>query len=104
MSWPVLSGRSIAFGRGHALDPRAKRSVLDDSRSEPVWAQDSTLASDADEPAEAAPDRALAYSAIAQLRQRDFGLLTADEADAIQAAMFAIACRLPYAAQPQAAA
>ncbi len=77
------------------LDPRAKRSVLEDLRSEPVWAQDSTLASNADEPAEAATNRALAYSPVAQLRKRDFGLLTADEADAIQDAMFAIAQRLP---------
>ena len=77
------------------LDPRAKRGLLEDLRSEPVWAQDSGFGSSADAPAEDAPDRAMSYSAAAQLRQRDFGLLTADEAASIQAAMFTIAQRLP---------
>lgn len=82
------------WGRA-VLDPRAKRSLIDDLRSEPVWAQESALAAEADERTEAAPDRALAYSPAARLRKRDFGLLTEDEADAIQEAMVAIAQRLP---------
>ena len=77
------------------LDPGAKRSLLADLRAEPVWAQDSAFAGNADEPAEAAPDRALAYSATAQLRKRDFGLLTAGEAAAIQNTIYTIAQRLP---------
>ena len=77
------------------LDPWAKRSLLDDLRSEPVWTQDSDVASDTGEPDEEAPDRALAYSPAAQLRKRDFGLLTPGEAAAMEDAMFAIARRLP---------
>ncbi len=77
------------------LDPRAKRSVREDLRYEPVWGRDSTPAAEADAPAEEAPQRALAYSARAQLRKRDFGVLTRGEAAAIQAAVYAIAQRLP---------
>jgi uncharacterized protein len=83
------------FWAGAVLDPGAKRSLLAELRAEPVWAQDSAFAGNAEEPAEAAPDRALAYSATAQLRKRDFGLLTADEAATIQDAIYTIAQRLP---------
>ena len=69
--------------------------MLEDLRYEPIWARDSASAGEASERGEAAPDRALAYSAAAQLRKRDFGLLTDEESAAIQAAMFAIAARLP---------
>lgn len=77
------------------LDPRAKRSLLEDLRYEPVWARDSASAAEAGEQGEAAPDRALAYSAAVQLRKRDFGTLTDEESAAIGAAMVAIAARLP---------
>jgi len=77
------------------LDPRAKRSMLEVLRHEPVWVRDSASAAEAGEQGEAAPDRALAYSAAVQLRKRDFGLLTDEESAAIRDAMVAIAERLP---------
>src|SRR4051812_45811035 len=83
------------FWSNTVLDPRAKRGMLEDLRREPIWALDSFQVSDAAELAEDAPDRALVYSPAERLRQRDFGALTGAEAAGIQAAIFAIARRLP---------
>lgn len=77
------------------LDPRAKRSRIEELRDEPVWGRDGTQAVETGAPAEEAPDRTGAYSASAQLRKRDFGLLADDEAAAIQSAIYAMARRLP---------
>ena len=93
-----LARFELAFDRFWSqavLDPRAQRGVVEDLRSEPVWAGDSTLDLGAPETPEVAPDRARAYSAAELLRNRDFGQLTAAEAAAIQAAVFALAQRLP---------
>ncbi|MFN8467468.1 MAG: VWA domain-containing protein [Caldilineaceae bacterium] len=93
-----LARFEVAFDRFWSqalLDPRAKRSVVEDLRSEPVWAGDSALDMGTGETPEVAPDRALAYSAVERLRNRDFGQLTAAEAEAIEAAIFSLAQRLP---------
>jgi uncharacterized protein with von Willebrand factor type A (vWA) domain len=83
------------FWSNTVLDSRTKHGSLEDLRYEPVWALDNVQASDVAELPEDAPDRARGYSFAERLRQRDFGALTGAEATAIQAAIFAIARRLP---------
>jgi uncharacterized protein with von Willebrand factor type A (vWA) domain len=77
------------------LDPRAKRGLIEDKRSEPLWALEVVGAEDLREPLEEEPNRTGVYSTLERLRRRDFGALEEHEAQAVEAAAAALARRLP---------
>jgi uncharacterized protein with von Willebrand factor type A (vWA) domain len=77
------------------LDPQAQRSLLEDRRSEGVWAVEGVQAADLLGDLDTHPDRTLAWSAAERLRRRDFGELSAAETAAIHEAMHSLARRLP---------
>ena len=76
------------------LDPNAKRSLVDDRRTAPVWKAGAVAAADL-EGAEVGSDRTHTWSAAERLRKIDFGELSAAEAAAVQEAMRNLARRLP---------
>jgi uncharacterized protein with von Willebrand factor type A (vWA) domain len=77
------------------LDPRAKRSTVEDLRHEPVWSVNAIETTDLAEPLALAANRANAYTSAERLRQRDFGALDSRETAAVTAAIRALAGKLP---------
>jgi uncharacterized protein len=92
---PLFEAAFDHFWSNTALDPRARRSLLEEPRLEPVWAIDAIEAVDLTDQPDLTPDRVRTYSAVEYLRQRDFGSLTPAEAAAVQSAIVTIAQRLP---------
>jgi uncharacterized protein with von Willebrand factor type A (vWA) domain len=87
-----------AFDRfwSHAvLDPRAKRSTVEDLRHAPVWSVSAIEPSDLADPLVPAANRANAYNRAERLQQRDFGTLDAGETAAVMTAVETLAGQLP---------